>query len=124
MLSSWRELEDGELTLTVGNGENVSAKAVEEARLAFGQNLMLIKSVYSIPCFRRNLISVFELCRQLFSISFNNNEIVISRNSLKICCACMEYGLYVLRSFEAYSFNTEMFRVGYPISNKKQKNIY
>ena len=121
VLSSWKELEDGELTLTVGNGESVSAKAVGEARLAFGENFILIKSVYYIPCFRRNLISVSELCRQLFTISFNNNEIIISRNGLELCRACLECGLYVLRPYESYSFNTEMFRVANPISNKKQK---
>ena len=43
VLSSWKELEDGELTLTVGNGESVSAKVVGEARLPFGENFILNK---------------------------------------------------------------------------------
>ena len=61
------------------------------------------------------------MCKQLFTISFDNNAINISHNGLEICRACLEYGLYVLRPFESYSFNTEMFRIANPISNKKQK---
>ena len=52
---------------------------------------------FFIPCFRRNLISVSMLHEQLFSISFINNEIVISRNGLDICHAKPENGLYILR---------------------------
>ena len=106
--------------LMVGNREPVLAKAVGEARLAFANKFLLLNSVYFIPNFRRNLISISELCKQLFTISFDNNVIIISRNGLKICHACLEYGLYVLRPFESYSFNTKMFRVANPISNKKQ----
>ena len=44
-----------------------------------------------------------------------------SRNGLNICYAHLEYGLYVLRPHTSYSFNTEMFRIANPISNKKQR---
>ena len=40
---------------------------------------------------------------------------------MKLCRACLECGLYVLRPYESYSFKTEMFSVANPISNKKQK---
>ena len=91
----------------VGNRESVSPKAVGEARLAFENKFLLLNSVYFIPNFRRNLISISELCKQLFTISINNNAIIISRNGLEIYRACLEYGLYVLRPFESYSLNTE-----------------
>ena len=55
------------------------------------------------------------------TISFGNNEIIILRNSLKIFHAMMECGLYVLRPFNSFSYNTEMFRVANLISNNKQK---
>ena len=67
------------------------------------------------------MISVSGLCEQLFSVSLNNNAIVISRNGLNICSAYLEYRLYVLRPYTSYSFNTEMFRIANPISNKRQK---
>ena len=52
LLSSWRELKEGELTLTVGNGESISAKAVGEARLIIENKYLFLNSVYFIPCFR------------------------------------------------------------------------
>ena len=121
LLSSWRELKDGDLTLKVGNGESVTAKAVGEARLTFGNKFLVLESVYFIPCFSRNLISVSELCKHSFSISFNNNSIIISRNGLEICSANMEYGLYILRPMESFILNTEIFRVANPKPNKKPK---
>ena len=121
MLSHHKMLDDGEFTLTVGNVESISAKAVGQARLVLGKNYLLLDNVYFIPAIRRNLISVSELCRQLFSISFNNNEIIISRNGFEICHACLDNGLYVLRPYESFTFNTEMFKIANPQSNKRQK---
>ena len=102
----------------MGNKESVSAKAVVEARLAFGSRFMLINSIYFIPIIRRILSSISVLCRQLFSISFDNNTIIIYHNGLQICRACMEYGLYIIIHFESYSYNIEMFRVANLSFNK------
>jgi hypothetical protein len=122
VLTSWRELEFGELTLRVGNGQSVSAKAVGKARLKFGDKFLDLESVYFIPNFCRNLVSVSELCKQLYSVSFNNNMIVISKSGLKVCNAILENGLYMIRPSEYYSLNTEMFRVAIPTNtNKKMK---
>ena len=107
--------------LAIGNRESVLAKAVGEARFAFGSRLMFLNYVYFIPSIRQNLISISELYRQLFSISFDNNAIIVFHNGLEICRASLEYGLYILRLFESCSFNTEIFRVSNPIFNKKQK---
>ena len=82
-----------------------------QARLIVGKNYLLLDNMYFIPAIRRNFTSIFELCRQLFSISFNNNEIIISRNNFKICHACLDNGLYVLRPHESFTFNTEMFKI-------------
>ena len=43
VLNSWKQLEDKELTLKVGNGESVLAKIVGEARLAFKENFFVDK---------------------------------------------------------------------------------
>ena len=89
-----------------------------EARLAFKNKFLVLELVYFIPYFRRNLISVSELCKHSFSVSFNNNSIIISRNSLEICSANIEYGLYVLRPMKSFILNTEIFRVANPTPNK------
>ena len=70
MLSSSKELVDGDFTIRVGNGAVVSALAVEVARLNFGNNFLILNNVYFIPKFRRNLISVSKLHEQLFNIFF------------------------------------------------------
>ena len=80
-----------------------------------------MNNVFFIPGFRRKLIYVSMLHEQLFSISFINNEIVISRNGLDICHAKPENGLYVLRPIEQSLNNSELFKVEHPKSNKRQK---
>ena len=97
MLSSSRELPDRDVTMRVGSGEVVSAKAVGVARLNLRNKFLVLNNVFFIPSFRRNLISVSMLHEQLFIISFINNEIVISRNGLDIFHAKPKNGLYVLR---------------------------
>ena len=98
-----------------------SSKAVGQALLVLGKNYLLLDNVYFIPAIRRNLISVSELCRQLFSISFNNNKIIISCNGFEICHAYLYSGLYVLRPNESFTFNTEIFKIANLQYNKRQK---
>ena len=116
-----RELADRDVTMRVGSGEIVSAKAVGVARLNFRNKFLVLNNVFFIPSFRRNLISVSMLHEQLFSISFINNEIVISRNGLEVCHAKPENGLYVLRPTERSLNNSKLFKVEHPKSNKRQK---
>ena len=124
MLSSLRELVDRDVTMRVGSREFVSTKAVGVARLNFRNKFLILNNVFFIPGFRRNLISISMLHEQLFSISFINNEIVISRNGLDICHAKPENGLYVLRPTERSLNNSELFKVEHPKSNKRQKFSY
>ena len=121
MLSSSRELADRDVTMRIGSGEVISAKAVGVACLNFRNKFIVLNNVFFIPGFRRNLISISMLHEQLFSISFINNEIVISRNGLDICHAKLENGLYVLRLTERSLNNSELFKVEHPKSNKRQK---
>ena len=73
MLSSSRELADGECSIVVRNGAEVSAIAVGAVRLELGNKFLVLNNVYCIPGFRRNLISVSKLYEQLFVVSFYNN---------------------------------------------------
>ena len=97
MLSSFRELADGECSMVVGNGAEVSVIAVGVVCLELGNKFLVLNNVYCIPGFRRNLISVSKLYEQLFAVSFYNNQIVISRNGLNIFHANNENRLYMLR---------------------------
>ena len=106
--------------MRVGNRAKVSAKAVGVVRLHFRNKFLLLNNIYFIPSFRRNLISMSRLFEQMFGVSFLNNEIIISKNSLNICSEKMENGLYMLRPDEQSLLNTEMFKVEHPKS-KKQK---
>ena len=118
MLSSSRELADWDVTMRVGRGEVISAKTVGVAYLNFRNKFLVLNNVFFIPGFRKNLIYVSMLHEQLFSISFINNEIVISRNGLDICHTKPENGLYVLRPTERSLNNSELFKVEHPKSNK------
>ena len=120
MLSSSRELADGECSMVVGNGADVSAVAVGAVRLELGNKFLVLNNVYCIPGFKRNLILVSKLYEQLFTVSIYNNQIVISRNGLNICHANNENGLYILRPNKRTLLNTELFRVEHP-KPKKQK---
>lgn len=123
LLSSSRELSDGELTMRVGNGATISAKAVRTARLSFEEKFLILNNVYFIPNFSRNLISISKLHEQCYGISFNGNVITVSRNGLEICHGCLVDRLYVLSPYENVSYNTEPFKVANPKSNKRQKVI-
>ena len=119
MLSSSRELADGECSMVVGNGADVSAVAVGAVSLELGNKFLVLNNVYCIPGFRRNLISVSKLYEQLFIVSIYNNQIVISRNGLNICHANNENGLYILRPNKRTLLNTELFRVEHPKPKKQ-----
>ena len=64
------------------------------------------------------MISVLEVFKHSFSVSFNNNSIIISQNSFEIRYANMEYGLYVLRPMKSFILDTEIFRDTNPTPNK------
>ena len=121
MLISSRELADRDVTIRVGSGEVISAKAMGVTRLNFRNKFLVLNNVFFIPGFRRNLISISMLNEQLFSISFINNEIVIARNGLDIFHARPKNGLDVLRPTERSLNNSELFKVEHPKSNKRQK---
>ena len=106
--------------MVVGYGADVSAVVVGAVRLELGNKFLVLNNVYCILGFRRNLISVCKLYEQLFTVSFDNNQIVISRNGLNICHANNENGLYILRLNKRTLLNTELIRIEHP-KPKKQK---
>ena len=79
-----------------------------------------MNNVYFISGFKRNLISISRLYEQNYSVSFDNNSVIISRNGLNVCSGFLNDGLYMIRPTDESLLNTEMFRVEKPKA-KKQK---
>ena len=97
-------------------GNAVFARAVGVSNLNFSNNYYLnLNDMLFIPDFCRNLIFVSKFLDDVFSISFNNNLVIISRNGLSICTGNSENNLYVLRPLTHNSLlNTEIFKVEKP----------
>ena len=92
-----------------------------EVRFQFNSCFLSLNNVYYIPGFSRNLISVSRLLERLYSVSFNNKSVIVSRNGLNICSGLIENNLYVLRpSLHTSLLNTELFKVEKP-KTKRQK---
>ncbi|KAA0026279.1 gag/pol protein [Cucumis melo var. makuwa] len=51
--SSWKGLSEGEITLKVGTGEMVSAKAVGDLKLFFNDRYIILKNVLYAPQIKR-----------------------------------------------------------------------
>src|SRR5215813_10603297 len=122
LLDSWKDLIEGDFPMKVGTGDAISARVVGVFRLEFLNKCYLnLNNVLYIPSFRRNLISISKLLDDGYSISFNNNLVIISRNGLTISIGNSENNLYVLRPLtHSTLLNTEMFKVEKP-KTKRQK---
>ena len=116
LLDSWKDLAEGDYTMRVGTGDVVSARVVRVSSLKFFNNCYLnLNDMLFIPGFRRNLISISKLLDDGFSISFNYNIVIISRNGLTICTGNSENNFYVLKPLTHNSLlNTEIFKVENP----------
>ena len=98
----------------------MSAVAVGIVNLHFQNNSLFLKNVYSIPSFKKNLISVVRLFEQYYNVSFNNKCGIISRNGVNIYFANLEKKIYTLRPNIQSLLNTELFKLEQPKS-KRQK---
>ena len=93
--------------MVFGTGARVSVRAMGDARLQFATNKFLIlRDVYFIHGFRRNLIFVSRLNEQLFNVSFDNEIVSISNNGLNICYRYLDDGLYFIRPTSKPLLNT------------------
>ncbi|KAL0556725.1 hypothetical protein IC582_005241 [Cucumis melo] len=109
------------MTLKVGTGDVISARAVEDAKLFFENKFMFLENLYIVPKIKRNLVSISCLIEHMYSINFSMNEAFISKNGVYICSAKLENNLYVLRPNEAKAvLNHEMFRTA-NTQNKRQR---
>ncbi|TYK19424.1 gag/pol protein [Cucumis melo var. makuwa] len=56
--SSFKQLEEGEMTLKVGTGDVISTRVVGDAKLFFGNRFMFLENLYIVPKIKRNLVSI------------------------------------------------------------------
>ena len=89
-----RQLEDGEISLSLGSEAKVLAVAVGVVRLVFQNNKVLVlNNALYIPTIRRNLISVPSLSMLGYTCSFGKN-VVIKINGSFIYSGNLSNGLY------------------------------
>ncbi|KAA0054839.1 gag/pol protein [Cucumis melo var. makuwa] len=87
--SSWKMLSEGEITLKVGTGEMVSAKAVGDLKLFFNDRYIILKNVLIGRLVKSGLLSQLE------------------DNSLPLCDSCLE-GKMTKRSFIGKGLRAKM----------------
>ncbi|MBM0273880.1 hypothetical protein JNZ24_10670, partial [Streptococcus suis] len=91
-----RQLDDGEISLTLGSKARVSAVAVGVIRLVFPNNkILVLNNALYVPSIRRNLISVPSLALQGYTCTFGQN-VVIKTNGNFICSGNLSNGLYLV----------------------------
>ena len=58
------------MTLKVGTGDVISARAVGDVKLSFRNRFLFLENLNIIMKINRNLISIFLLIEQLYSVIF------------------------------------------------------
>ena len=103
-----KRLEDNEFSFSWRNGAVVAAAAVGKLVLNLSHNKFLIlRDVYYVPDFGKNLVSVSKLISDGYDLIFNNDGIDILRNNLIICKAILFDNLFYLRPITPTALNTE-----------------
>ena len=103
-----RRLETSGFSFSWGNGAVVSAAAVGELVLNFTHNkTIILRDVYYVPDFGKNLISVSKLISDGFRLEFENDGIKILRNNSIICKALLFDNLFYLKPITPTVLNTE-----------------
>ena len=74
----------------------MSTVIVEDISISFGRDrILVLKDSLYVPSIRRNLISVFRLIVNGYSIYFNNS-VVIKLNKYFICSGTLVNGHYII----------------------------
>ena len=114
-----RQLEEGQISLSLGSAARVSAVAVGVVRLSFrNNNILVLNNALYVPNIRRNLISVPSLVVQGFTCTFGQNVIIKSNGSI-ICSGNLSNGLYFVYPTVLEIQNTETVDHSLP---KKRKS--
>ena len=86
----------------------MAAAAVGKLVLNFlHSKYLIIRDVYYVPDFEKNLVSISRLMNDGFSLTFNNDGIDIFRNDLIICKAVLFDNLFYLKPIIPTALNIE-----------------
>ena len=91
-----REMSKGEMMISMGDGTKVEVEAVGDVTLLVDSTVLILRDVLLVPSFRRNLISVFKLRKDGFSIVFDD-LCVIKRNNKVVCYGEVYNSLYIIK---------------------------
>lgn len=91
-----RTMSEEEMMISMGDGTKVEVQAVGDVTLLVNSTVLILRDVLLVPGFRRNLISVFKLRRDGFSVVFDD-VCVIKRNNEVICFGEVYDSLYIIK---------------------------
>ena len=115
-----RRLEASGFSFSWGNGAVVLAAAVGELVLNFAHNkTIILRDVYYVPDFGKNLISVSKLIFDGFRLEFENDGIKILRNNSIICKALLFDNLFYLKPIIPTVLNTKTKHLTIEIRDSK-----
>ncbi|XP_043693170.1 uncharacterized protein LOC122643627 [Telopea speciosissima] len=107
--TSRRVPSKSEVTVFVGNGAEVEVKAIGTVRLYLKSdstnNFIDLKDVVFIPSMRKNLISVFRLVSDGYSVVFNKVGFTLLLNSVVVDSGYCSDGLYRLNCISSWVMN-------------------
>lgn len=89
-----------QIEVNVANGEKVLTEGQGRVKVNLKNGLRTISNVYYIPKLSTNLLSVSELVRKGFSVTFNSNHCKILDGSEVIATASCFNGIYQLNVFD------------------------
>ena len=84
------------MTLRMGNGALVAAKAVGTIYLELGDRKLVLHSVYFVPEIIRNIISIPILDREGYCFEIRNKSLLLFYESSLIMESKMKDGMYTL----------------------------
>ena len=99
VLQQSRDLRQGDMALTLGNGKRVHAVAVGRVRLEFASSFSLIlEDVYFVPNLIKNIVSVSVLDKLGFTFLIRNGIFHVLHNDSYVSLGTLSNGLYVFNN--------------------------
>ena len=93
-LENERRLRPGEVTLKLGNGASVAAKAIGSTSIDLYDHVLLLDSVLYVPNAYKNIISVSSLTRKNYEFHFKNDVCNIFYGNEMVGMGYLIQGLY------------------------------
>ena len=96
VLENKRRLRPGEVTLKLGNGASVAAKAIGSTSIDLHDHVLLLDNVLYVPNAYKNIISVSSLTRKNYEFHFKNNVSNIYFGNEMVGMSYLIQGLYYI----------------------------